>query len=162
MNILPPLPSYESCHPIVVHFPIALLLVSPLFVVLALLWRKQAFAMNVAAAVLLSLGTAGAFLATSTGEAAEEAAEQTLAPKAVLEQHEELAELASKLFVGVSVLSIGVAGLSWWLRERPRAALAWGGGILLLAGQPSSPARRRPWPAAAAPGSRASRPRSGP
>jgi uncharacterized membrane protein len=109
------------------------LLTAPVFVFIGMVWRHQRFAMVFSALVLLALGTAGAFVATSTGEAAAQAAEQTAATKQVLDRHEDLAELASWLFLGITALAAAVCGLAWWQRNRPRATMAWGAGLLLLA-----------------------------
>jgi uncharacterized membrane protein len=90
-------------HPLVVHFPIALLLTAPLLVLLAAVWRKNGFPLAVSALVVMALGTAGAFVAASTGEAAEGAASSPAA-QAVLERHEELAEVVQWVFSGLTLL----------------------------------------------------------
>lgn len=105
---LPPLPPtnipWEGLHVVIVHCPIALLLTAPLFVLLGLIFapRWQGFA--VSAVLLLILGTAGAFLATATGEAARDIVEK--APDEafdVMEEHEEGAILARNIYVGITV-----------------------------------------------------------
>src|SRR5450759_3598419 len=67
---LPPLPTWDGLHPLVTHFPIALLLVAPLFVVLGLFRRPSARAFLLAALLLMVLGTTAIFVAVPTGEAA--------------------------------------------------------------------------------------------
>lgn len=103
-TIFPPLPPYEGLHPIVVHFPIALLFIAPLFIVFAAFSKKLSRSMVLSALVLFALGTAFAFLATSTGSAAEDLAENVPGAKATLDKHEDLAELARNLFLGVTLL----------------------------------------------------------
>lgn len=129
----PPLPPWEGAHPIIVHFPIALLMVAPAFVVLAMLWKSRAREMLLAATLLVLAGTAFALLATASGGAAEDAAKRVAGAKEVLHEHEELAELARNLFLGVSavfvVLTLGV----WWRREPLAARARVAGGVLLLA-----------------------------
>ena len=93
MLTLPPLPSWEAIHPLVVHFPIAQLLVAPLFIVIGLLRRSdRSFQFMLVALILMALGTVGTFVATSSGEAAGELAENIPQAKAVLEHHQDLAE----------------------------------------------------------------------
>jgi uncharacterized membrane protein len=105
---LPALPPWEQLHPLVVHFPIALLLVAPIFVVLALLWKKYTRGLLVAATLLVVLGAAGAVLAVETGEAGEEIAERTAYAARLLHEHEELAETARTFaIILASVLSSG-------------------------------------------------------
>jgi uncharacterized membrane protein len=75
--LLPPaLPPWEGMHPLIVHFPIALLVAAPLFVLLGLLPRIGG-AFKWAALLLLVLGTAGVYVAIEAGEAAKELVIQT-------------------------------------------------------------------------------------
>lgn len=99
MNLLPPLPGFSGLHPLVVHFPIALLLVAPLLVLTALVWRSLQRGLLVAALALMVVGTAATWLAVATGAEAGEKAEQGGARiEAVVEQHEELAETTRNVF----------------------------------------------------------------
>lgn len=132
-EILPPIPPYEGLHPIVVHFPIALLSIAPVFVLLAAVWKSQTRSMLAASLVLCVLGTAFAFLALSTGEATEQFAEAISAAKATLHEHEELAEMARNLFIGITIL-LGVATLIVWrVHDRLKPAGRWIGTAVLLA-----------------------------
>ena len=100
---LPRLPSWDGLHPLIVHFPIALLLVAPLFVVLGMtLRRNRPFLW--AALLLMAIGTAATFIAVSTGEAAGRLADRTPEIKAVLEHHEELAETTRVVFTVLTVI----------------------------------------------------------
>ncbi|MFB3815733.1 MAG: DUF2231 domain-containing protein [Terriglobales bacterium] len=100
----PPIPSWEALHPLIIHFPIVLLLVAPLFILIgALLPARKARPALAAGLLLMIMGTASVFVAAETGEAAGEIAERNLAIKGVLEQHEELAEQTEVVF---SVLTV--------------------------------------------------------
>src|SRR5689334_2662240 len=88
----PSLPTWGHLHPLVIHFPIALLLTSPLFVLLAICIPTARRSFSASALILLALGTAGALLALSTGNAAENAVAATGELHAILKQHEELGE----------------------------------------------------------------------
>lgn len=106
----PPLPPWEGLHPIVVHFPIAVLLLAPLLVIASMLWRKSRTPLALAALVALLVGTGAAQVAVMTGESAGKFAEgrKLIAPAAdaVLEEHEELAEKTRTAFA-VFTLAFG-------------------------------------------------------
>lgn len=99
---IPPTPTWEGFHPLIVHFPIALLLVAPLFAFLGLLGIRRSPSKGrpflMAALLLMILGTGAAFLAAETGEAAARMAPETPQIRSVLEHHEGLAE-------GVEIIS---------------------------------------------------------
>jgi uncharacterized membrane protein len=102
--MLPPWPGWDGLHPLVIHFPVALLLIAPVFLLLSAFWRKHAVAFGIAALVLLVLGTAAAFVAVETGEAAAELADRTEAISAAIVQHQESAEQARNVFAVITIL----------------------------------------------------------
>jgi uncharacterized membrane protein len=95
-------------HPLLVHFPIALLFIAPLFLLLAQLLGQRDRVWALTALLLLILGTAGIFAAAASGEAAGKLVERSLEINAVLERHEHLAEAARGVFSG---LTLGFAAL---------------------------------------------------
>lgn len=99
-----PTPAWDSLHPLVVHMPIGLLLVAPVFIVLgALLTPFRGKPYLVAGWLLMLLGTLSTFAAVETGEAAGKLVERTPAISAVLEHHEELAEQTRVIFSGLTL-----------------------------------------------------------
>lgn len=104
MNALvpPPAPPWEGIHPLVVHFPIALLLTAPLFVLLGLLPRVGR-GFSLAALVLLVLGTLACYGAVATGEAAGGLVVRTPEIDTVIEAHEELAEASRTTFTLITL-----------------------------------------------------------
>lgn len=123
---IPPIPSWDALHPSISHFPIALLLVVPIFLILALLLRERRAVLRVIAFGLLAAGTAGVFVAASTGDEAKLLAPQTAEVKAALDAHEELGSTARAIFSGLTVV---LAALLWgprWLKRAlsDRAATA--------------------------------------
>lgn len=116
-------------HPMIVHFPIALLLASWLFDLLALRWRGKQF--RETSLSLLVLGVLAAGVAVLTGHVAEDAVERSGIPKQAIETHEELAFAVLWVFVGL----LGMRLVSYWgvMRERPALVLGLGlAGSLLL------------------------------
>ncbi len=141
MTELPPLPSWDGLHPLVVHFPIALLLVAPLFILLGVaLSRGRPFLW--AALLLMAIGTAGTFFAVSTGEAAGKLAERTPQINAVLEHHENLAERTRAGFAALTVIFAAMLVLPAVSRRQPGRLLTivlplvflivYGAGLVLL------------------------------
>ena len=101
----PPIPSWDGLHPLIIHFPIALLLVAPLLVLIgALLKPEKGRPVLYVALALMIVGTLSIFLAAATGEAAGKLAERTPQIDAVLERHEELADATRAVFSGLTVI----------------------------------------------------------
>ena len=102
---LPPIPSWDGLHPLIIHFPIALLLVAPLLVLVgALLKPEKGRPVLYVALALMIAGTLSIFLAAATGEAAGKLAERTPQIDAVLERHEELADATRAVFSGLTAI----------------------------------------------------------
>lgn len=106
---LPPWPTWDSLHPLIIHFPIALLLLSPLFILISAVLSPAKGRPYMGAALLtLVLGTCSLFIAVSTGHAASDLAERGGAVDAVLEMHESLASKTQIVFAGLSVILLGI------------------------------------------------------
>jgi len=104
-----PIPRWDALHPLIIHFPIALLLVVPLLIVVgALRPPERGRTILYVALALMIAGTLGTFLAVASGEAAGRIAERTAQIDAVLERHEELAEATRITF---SVLTVVFAAI---------------------------------------------------
>lgn len=102
--MFPPIPSWDGLHVLIIHFPIALLLVAPIFVVLGIAVPRYARPYQYSALLLMVLGTIGAFVAVSTGEAARDLADGTEGFREVLERHEQLAEWTRNAFAALTVV----------------------------------------------------------
>ncbi len=126
MIALPPIPAWDALHPLVVHFPVALLLVAPVFILLGLvLDPKRGRGLLVGALVLMVLGTVASWVAVGTGEAAGRLAERTPTVNAILEQHEELAETVRLVFTALTAIFAAVLFVPTMLRRQlGRAASA--------------------------------------
>ena len=140
--MLPPLPSWDALHPLVIHFPIVLLMIAPLFIVGGLFFWERSKWFHSAALVLMVLGSASTFVAVSTGEAAGQLADRTDQIESVIERHEQLAETTQIVFAiltGIYLLLVLVPLVS----KRPLAnrltiathgayALLYAGSLILL------------------------------
>ena len=105
----PPMPTWDSMHPMIIHFPIVLLLLSPVFVLIsATLSPPKGKPYMVSALLILLLGTGSLFIAGSTGHSAAELAERGGAVEAVLEAHEDLASETQIVFAGLSTILLGM------------------------------------------------------
>ncbi len=115
---LPPLPgSLDALHPLVVHFPVALLLVAPLLVLLGLFLRERSRGVMLAALVLMVFGTAATFVAVASGEAAGKLADRSGGVAVALEHHEELAERTRLIFTLLTIVFAGLLALPTVMRR---------------------------------------------
>jgi uncharacterized membrane protein len=88
-TLLPGLQHLQNIHPLMVHFPIALLMSAALFYLLALIFRKDTFATT--AFFLLILGAISACVAAGTGLYAEDGVMVSFSVREhLLEHHEQL------------------------------------------------------------------------
>lgn len=109
-------------HPMLVHFPVALLSASILFDLLGQRWRPAEC--RIASFYTLVPGLAGALVSVASGAIAEDAVEHSGVPKQVLEMHETLGFATFWIFAGL---------LGLWIRERPLVSLALGfAGVAVL------------------------------
>jgi uncharacterized membrane protein len=114
----PAIPSWDALHPLIIHFPIALLLVAPIFIVVgAVLTPARGRSYLIAAMVLLLVGTASIFVALESGEAAGKLAERTPGMQLVLETHESLAERTQAVFSVLSVIFLALLAVPWLLKR---------------------------------------------
>ncbi len=136
--MLPPWPGWDGLHPLVIHFPIALLLVAPVFVAAAAARPGRTATFALPAIVLLALGTIAAFVAVQSGEAAAELVTRTDAVSRILDRHANLAETAATVFAALTVAYtaavIGVLRLKSLARPATAAAIHAVFLVCLLAG----------------------------
>ncbi len=109
-------------HPMLVHFPIALLSVSVLCDFVAVRWRPQDS--RSAGFYTLVLGLVGAMASVISGHMAEETVEHSGAPEQILEIHEKLGFAVFWLFAGL--LGLRVVERLGWIKERPFMTLGFG------------------------------------
>lgn len=142
-SLVPPIPPFDRLHPLVVHFPIALVLVAPVFILLAVLLNRYARPLLLAATLLVGMGAVAAAVAVESGEAAEHFAEAVPAAAPVLDQHASLAKKARNASFGLTGL-MAMCTLVVWRSKEPMARkqlgyiaggtlAAWAGTSLLLA-----------------------------
>lgn len=125
MLTLPPIPSWQAIHPLIIHFPIALLLVAPLFIIIGVLRKPNlSFPFLLVALILMALGTVSTLAAASSGQAAGELAENIPQAKAVLEQHEELAEITEIAFSALTLIFASILFVPRLLKREPTRAIS--------------------------------------
>lgn len=107
MFSIPPLPSFAGLHPLVVHFPIALLLITPLLLAMGIIFSRDRRPFAIVTLAILLMGTAGAWVASYSGEAAEEAVEDLSPAEDVIGPHEDYGRFARNAFTVISVLYTG-------------------------------------------------------
>jgi uncharacterized membrane protein len=125
MLTLPPIPSWQAIHPLVVHFPIALLLIAPVFIVIGVALKpERSFPFLLTALILMTFGTVSTFVAASSGEGAGELVGNAAQAKAVLEQHEELAEITEIAFSALTLIFASILFVPRLLKREPTRAIS--------------------------------------
>ena len=114
-------------HPMIVHFPIALIIVGFLFDLTGILIKKEFFSKT--GFYLLILGTLGVAAAYITGNLAGEGIAEAGTLKQAIETHEDAATLTLWLMIIASVVRIGLV-----LFKKYIGAFRWISFILFLAG----------------------------
>ena len=103
------IPVWHYLHPMMIHFPIVLLLVSPLFMLLAaLLPPLSGRPYSLAALMLLALGTASLFVSVAAGSQAAVEAGAAGPAVSVLQAHAHLASETKYIFLGLLAIYLGV------------------------------------------------------
>lgn len=102
---LPPQPPWEGLHPLVIHFPVALLFITPVFVLLAAFLGKHGRWFGMTALMLLVMGTVSGAVAVSSGNAAYDAMESVEdGTWKVAEEHQQAAQEVQIMFIGLTLL----------------------------------------------------------
>lgn len=127
MPQFPPVPTLDSLHPMIIHFPIVLLLLTPLLILIsAVLSPPKGRPFIIVALIMLLLGTGSLFVAASSGEAAARLAERGGPVDAVLASHQSLAEETEIIFSVLSAILLGLIVLPRILhREETRLTATW-------------------------------------
>lgn len=116
-------------HPMLVHFPIALLSAAVLFDFIALRWRPEEA--RTVSLYTLVLGLAGAAVSVVSGALEEEVVEHSGVPEFILEVHEKLGFAVFWIFAGL--LGLRLAEWLGIMKTRPVASLTVGiVGVLVL------------------------------
>jgi uncharacterized membrane protein len=130
---MPPIPTWSGFHPLIVHFPIVLLMIAPLFVVLALLFTSRRQCFLIVAAILMTLGTASSYVSVASGEAAGAVADRTPEINPVLQHHQQLADKVRSSFSVLTVLFLGFLVIPMALRKELSTKVVWGFLLVFLA-----------------------------
>ena len=114
-------------HPMIIHFPIALLMIGFLADIIGVVFKKEFF--TKAGFYLLILGTIGVIAAYLSGNLAGEGIEEAGSLKQALENHEHAAELSLWLMVATAVVRLAIVTAKKYTGVFKYAAL-----VLFLAG----------------------------
>ena len=118
---------FNHLHPMIVHFPIALLFIGFLADAIGIIFKKEFF--TKAGFYMLVLGTLGVVAAYLSGHLAGEGVTEAGALKQALENHEDAATISLWLMTGVAVVRIGLV-----LFRKYTGAYKWVALILFLLG----------------------------
>lgn len=127
---MPALP--DPLHPAIIHFPVVLILLGTLVALSAIFWRKNS--VPLLAAVLLTSGAIGAFVAVQTGKADGGLVDGLSAQgETLLEEHEIWGQRTAVIAAFAAVMAIASASLFRFPRLARLSAI----GAVLIAGAAS-------------------------
>ncbi|MGV6814585.1 MAG: DUF2231 domain-containing protein [Phycisphaerales bacterium] len=129
---IPSLPPFEGFHPFIVHFTVGILLTAWVPMVLGLIDSKRRVSWFRSALMMVVMGTLFAFAAVFTGEATEEVvSHNSELIEHAIHEHEELAELARNIFIGVSIIFIASFVLYFKVPQPKQRKVGMVGGLLV-------------------------------
>ena len=108
MPQLPMIPGWDGIHPLLIHFPLTLFFLAPLFVLFAGFTRTTTRRMFlISALTVMLLGIASTYAAFEAGQTAAATVTPTGEVRKVIERHQELASLArSSLTAATSLFGL--------------------------------------------------------
>jgi uncharacterized membrane protein len=104
MPQLPMIPSWDGLHPMIVHFPIVLFLLPPLLLFAAFTRTDRRSMLLCSALILMVLATSSLYVAFETGETAKTLINRRAEITAVVEHHQEFANLSRSSFTVATAL----------------------------------------------------------
>jgi len=108
MPQLPMVPGWEGWHPILIHFPIVLFLLAPVFLLLAGFTKtEKRSTFLVSALLVMVLGITSVYAAFEAGQAGAVLLDQTGQVMTVVEHHRKLADLA-RTSLAIATLLFGL------------------------------------------------------
>jgi uncharacterized membrane protein len=129
MDEIPPFWRTEVYHPLVVHLPVVVLILGPLFY-LSGLDRRISY-LHPAGRVLLWIGTVGAWAAYYTGHLADGIVSRQICDPTVLKDHEILATYATWIFTGAVLVDLTIF---WNKLKSYRKFIRIASGLMMIAG----------------------------
>jgi len=117
MNWYPALPGWDGLHPAVVMFPVALLLVTPVLILVSLFSRGAWRSWAGAALVTMALGALAAWFAVGSGHAAGQLVDKTKPLATAILRHEALGVTVRNVFTLLTLLFAVLLLLPMWLKR---------------------------------------------
>jgi uncharacterized membrane protein len=123
MTWFPSIPEWDGIHPALVHFPVALLLLVPVFLIISLFARQTWRGWATAALVVMALGTLASWMAVGSGHAAGQLVDKVAPLDRAIAGHESLAITTRNVFTWLTLAFAVLLLLPAILHKTPAPAV---------------------------------------
>ncbi len=98
------IPAWDEMHPIIIHFPIALILIAPIFIFTGIIYKKYDKCAWLSSFILMTIGTIFSMFAVATGKASASLIDKTEETEKIIINHWKFGEISRTYFIILTII----------------------------------------------------------